>query len=305
MCRLQHVFALCLTALVLLACTPDDWEVVRGSLSPDPPEEVVMGETVEKVYNCGRGGDVIYMTPQIVLASTESVQWEVGVELEGGVGVGATLLARLNGELGAELQAKYGKSYEISRQVGTGWQLPARPGEWIAYTIRWSEIWEPGTILVTDGREQKPVKYRYRKAIKTDIVDKELLDCGDEAASAAPTVEPVATATPAVVEPQTDVQVTIRGVGFPPADMTNPAQRRQAALLAAEMDAKRNLAVWLAGEDIETVTIVENNQVASDEIRRKVNAYLKGVRVLSQAYDESTGQATVEIAPVVEGMGNP
>jgi hypothetical protein len=134
-------------------------------------------------------------------------------------------------------------------------------------------------------------------------VKKELLDCGDGAAAATatpfastPAIE--ATATPAPVAPTASepFQLTIQGVGFPPESMTNPAQRRQAALLAAPMDAKRNLAVWLAGEDIEAVTIVENHQVSSDDIRREVSAWLVGVRILREEYDEASGQATVEIA---------
>lgn len=303
-----------LVILIVVACRPANWDVVKNSLTSDPPGEVVIGEVVEKVYNCGAGGDVIQLTPQRSLASAESVQWELGAELEGSIGLGAEFFAKADVELGAELQGAYGKNYEVSQEVGTGWQLPARPGEWLAYTIRWSEIWEPGTILVSNGREQRPVGYRYRKAIKTEIVKKELLDCGDGAAAATPAAESAPTATPSTAAPTADstatpvpvapapaapFQVTIRGYGFPPESMTNPAQRRQAALLAAQMDAKRNLAVWLAGEDIEAVTIVENNQIASDEIRREVNAWLVGVRILSEEYDEASGQATVEIAPAL------
>ena len=315
--RLLIVASLVLiVALSALACTPDDWEVVTNSLSASPSQEVVIGEVVEKVYNCGAGGDVITLTPQRSLASAESVQWELGAEIEASMGAGAELLAKFDGELGAELQGAYGKNYEVSQEVGTGWQLPARPGEWISYTIRWSEIWEPGTILFTNGRQQRPVGYRYRKAIKTEIVKKELLDCGDGVTATTPSAEPAPTATPVAAAPAAQptatpvpvapapaapFQLTIRGYGFPPESMTNPAQRRQAALLAAQMDAKRNLAVWLAGEDIEAVTIVENNQVASDEIRREVSAWLVGVRILSEEYDEASGQATVEIAPALGG----
>jgi|GEM_PF-2704507 len=299
-------FIFVFAALLLLACTPDDWQVVTDSLTASPPDEVVIGETPERVYNCGLGGGVIYMTPQRSLATAESVQWEVGAELEGSIGAGAEFLVKFDAELGAELQGKYGKTYEVTQEVGNGWQLPAQSGEWMSYTIRWSEVWEPGTILVSNGREEKPVGYRYRKAINTEIVKKEMLDCGDGAATATdtpalpvPAAEPTATPAAVAPAPADNFQVTIQGVGFPPQSMTNLAQRRQSALLAAQMDAKRNLAVWLAGEDIEAVTIVENNQVTSDEIRREVSAWLVGVRILREAYDEVSGQATVEIAPAL------
>lgn len=294
---------LLLTALLLLACEPE-WKVVRGATESGSPKDVPLGTTVERVYNCGLGGDTLYLTPFRSISSGKSLYWEKGTEFEqeadgslsGGFGLGLEATAQIGTSLGLELQEKYGENYELGEEVGTGWQLPAQPGEWLEYTLQWSEVWVWGDIQRENGKKLQQIDYRLRRAIRSEIVDKKLLRCDD---TAAPAAGP--TPTPANAAPTAPFQLTIRGYGFPPESMTNPAQRRQAALLAAQMDAKRNLAVWLAGEDIEAVTIVENNQVASDEIRREVSAWLVGVRILSEEYDEASGQATVEIAPALGG----
>ena len=85
------------------------------------------------------------------------------------------------------------------------------------------------------------------------------------------------------------------GMGYPASWAKNAAQRKQSALLAAELDAKRNLAEWLSGVDIEAVTVVTEGVVTQDEIRQSVQAHLERVQILSQIYDEKSGQATVEL----------
>nr|HRJ42915.1 hypothetical protein [Caldilineaceae bacterium] len=119
-------FSLTIACFLLLACTPADWQVVRGATESGPPEDIVIDTTVQRVYNCGSGGGTIHLTTQRSLSIGESVHWEIGVELEGGIGLP---------ELGAELQAVYGAGYETSAETGLGWQLSAQPGEWIEYTI--------------------------------------------------------------------------------------------------------------------------------------------------------------------------
>jgi hypothetical protein len=80
--------------------------------------------------------------------------------------------------------------------------------------------------------------------------------------------------------------------------MTNAGQRRAAALRAAELDAKRKLAEWLTGAEIEAVTVIEASTVMTDEVRMTVQAHLRGVTILHQTYSAASGQAEVTLAPV-------
>ena len=293
---LLRVSLLVTVVLSMLACAPDGYTVVRGAAESGAPQEIIREETTERVYNCGAGGDVIKKTPHTALALAEAVQWEFGLEL----GAERNLaLVTLNGEL----EGKYGVNYEESRQIGTGWELPAQPGEWIEYTIRWSELWQPGTVIVRRGDVEETVAYRYRKAIQSEIVGKRLLDCAADVVEVAPTPA----APPAMPAAETQAVtatgaplVQIVGYGYPPDTLTNAGQRRAAALLAAELDAKRKLAEWLTGAEIEAVTVVEAGEVSTDVIRRVIQTHLRGVMIVRQAYDEKSGEAEVMLAPVVD-----
>ena len=163
----SRYLTIALTALTLLACAPEGYTIVRGAAEAGPQEEIILEETTERVYNCGEGGDVLHQTPSASILLSEAAQWEFGFDL--GAGRDLALVA-LNGEL----EAKYGAEYKKSPQWGTGWELPARPGEWIEYTIRWSEVWQPGSVIVRRGDVEETVAYRYRKAIKSEIVGKRL-----------------------------------------------------------------------------------------------------------------------------------
>lgn len=295
---LLRVSMLIAVALALLACAPEGYTIVRGAAEAGPPEEIIVEKTTERVYNCGAGGDVVKKTPHTALALAEAVQWEFGLEL----GAERNLaLVTLNGEL----EGKYGVGYEISRQTGAGWELPARPGEWIEYTLRWSELWQPGNVIVRRGSVEQTVAYRYRKAIQSEIVGKRLLDCAADVAEvvrtpAAPPAMPAAETAAVTAAGAPLVQIV--GYGYPPDTLTNAGQRRAAALLAAELDAKRKLAEWLAGAEIEAVTVVEAGEVSTDVIRRAIQTRLRGVTIVQQVYDAASGEAVVMVAPVVDGV---
>lgn len=292
----------CLTvffiALALLACAPEGYTIVRGATEAGPQEEIVLETTTERVYNCGEGGDTVVQAPTMSLAFSDAVEWELGIDF--GAGRDLALVA-----VEGELAARYGAEVKKVLFTGAGWELPARPGEWIEYTLQWSEVWQPGSVIVRRGGVEETVAYRYRKAIKSEIVGKRLLDCAADVVDVAPTpaAPPAAPAaeTPAVTAAGAPL-VQIVGYGYPPDTMTNPGQRRAAALLAAELDAKRKLAEWLAGAEIEAVTVVEEGEVTADVIRRVIQTRLRGVTTLRQVYDEASGEAEVMLAPVVDGM---
>lgn len=269
-----------LGVLAFLGCAPEGYTVVRGAAEAGPPDEVMIEMTTERVYNCGEGGDTVVQTPAAFSMIADSVQWDLGLEL--GVSRDLALVA-----LEGELAARYGAEYKVSTQIGTGWELPARPGEWLEYTLRWSEVWQLGNVVLRSSGAEETVAYRYRKAIKSEIVGKRLLGC------------PASVATPAVTAavPLTP-QVQVVGYGYPPATMTNAGQRRAAALRAAELDAKRKLAEWLTGAEIEAVTVIEASTVMTDEVRMTVQAHLRGVTILHQTYSAASGQAEVTLAPV-------
>jgi hypothetical protein len=287
--RYLPIFILTLT---LFACAPSDYTVIRGATEAGPPEELILEETTARVYNCGAGGDVVIQTPAASIMFSDAVQWELGLDI--GIGRDLALVA-----LEGELAAKYGAEYKKSTQTGTGWQLPARPGEWIEYTIRWSEVWQPGSVILRRSGVEETVAYRYRKTIKSEIVGKRLLICDPNRVEVMPAATPVAVPPGATSVAGSAPPVQIVGYGYPPDTLANAGQRRAAALLAAELDAKRKLVEWLAGADIEAVTVVEEGEVTADVIRREIQAHLRGVTIVQQVYDEASGQAEVTLAPVI------
>ena len=91
------------------------------------------------------------------------------------------------------------------------------------------------------------------------------------------------------------MEVHATGVGYAATWANNAAQRESSALLAAEMDAKRNLLAWTNGVEIEAVTVVNQGKVEIDVIRQVVKGHLQGVTIVSQRYDDTTRQAQVTV----------
>lgn len=96
------------------------------------------------------------------------------------------------------------------------------------------------------------------------------------------------------------IVITATGVGFPPESASTVAQRRNLAIRAADADGKRKLAEWVSGVDIEAVTVVQDGVVEMDVIRQIVSAKLKGVETTSQNYNDTTGEAIVELTLTIE-----
>jgi len=101
------------------------------------------------------------------------------------------------------------------------------------------------------------------------------------------------------------VRIVAEGFGLAPATATNPAWRERAAVMAAEADAKRKLAEWLAGAEVESVTIVSEGVVITDTIREVVRARLPDTRTVDSQYNAATGVAHVTVEMVVASAAQP
>jgi hypothetical protein len=91
------------------------------------------------------------------------------------------------------------------------------------------------------------------------------------------------------------------GHGAPPAEAANAAQSRLMAKLAARRDAQRNLAETLNGVHIDSKTTVRNFMTESDEIRSKVEGFLRGFRTVEEKENED-GTWEVRIALALEPL---
>jgi hypothetical protein len=118
-------------------------------------------------------------------------------------------------------------------------------------------------------------------------------------------------AKPAPVEQPAPEQVTVPdwsgkeieavGQGAPPPEAANPAQSRLMAKLAAKRDAQRNLVETLNGVQIDSKTTVRDFVTQNDEIRSKVDAFLKGCRVVEEK-ENADGSWEVRVAVGLEPL---
>ena len=70
--------------------------------------------------------------------------------------------------------------------------------------------------------------------------------------------------------------------------------------MAAEVDAKRKLAEWIAGAELESVTIVAEGTVITDTIRVTLKAKLPPrTTIVAQRYDAVAGVARVTVEMVL------
>lgn len=73
-------------------------------------------------------------------------------------------------------------------------------------------------------------------------------------------------------------------------------QSRFAALIAAKVDAQRQLLEQIKGTKIDSETTIENGMMKSDIITTKIKGLLKNARVVKESYDPSNGTASVTMA---------
>ena len=80
--------------------------------------------------------------------------------------------------------------------------------------------------------------------------------------------------------------MTVTGYGSVPPTAVNPGQARAMARRAAIVDAYRYLAEMIQGVNVDATTTVENYITQSDLVKTKVNALIKGARILSEKMNE-------------------
>ncbi|MBI3948199.1 MAG: LPP20 family lipoprotein [Armatimonadetes bacterium] len=93
------------------------------------------------------------------------------------------------------------------------------------------------------------------------------------------------------------------GVGVRPRDAESEAQARLLARRAAIADAYRNLAQLINEVRVTADTTADQYITRSDQIRMRVDAYIRGAQVIEEEDDESQGIYTVTMALPMAGGG--
>lgn len=105
-------------------------------------------------------------------------------------------------------------------------------------------------------------------------------------------IVPVQEPQPPVTADVVDWQpVTLRamGNGAPPGRSVNAAQARLMAIRAAKVDAYRNLLEEAYGVNISARSSVREFIVKNDSIRSRVDAYIRGAKVIHTIYHDDGG----------------
>ena len=97
-------------------------------------------------------------------------------------------------------------------------------------------------------------------------------------------------------------RVEADGFGLPPAYAVSEAQARLMARRAAIADAQRNRAEQIAGVQVDSETTVQNLQIASDVVKTRVSALLKGAKIISESAED--GAYHVVMALPLYGVNN-
>ncbi|TAN40082.1 MAG: hypothetical protein EPN25_08840 [Nitrospirae bacterium] len=95
------------------------------------------------------------------------------------------------------------------------------------------------------------------------------------------------------------IKVTAKGGGAPPPNAVNAAQARLMAERAAKVDAMRNLLEQTYGVTIKSRTTVKDFITQNDTIKARVNAYIKGAKVIDTKY-LSDGSVEVEMEIILD-----
>lgn len=94
-----------------------------------------------------------------------------------------------------------------------------------------------------------------------------------------------------------DVRIRVQGIGVASENSPNDTVQKRTALLAAEIDAKRQLAEWSDGAIIESVTIVDLGMLTTDRIRQIIRAKVPKHQIIDEQFDieTNTGYVTLEL----------
>lgn len=99
------------------------------------------------------------------------------------------------------------------------------------------------------------------------------------------------------VNPYQPVTIRVTGVGAPPVSTSlTPSQRKLLGLRAAKLDAFRSIAEEVQGMKLVGNSAVSNMLATNDAFRTYVDAYLRGVKILSNTMaPDGTTEAVAEI----------
>lgn len=99
--------------------------------------------------------------------------------------------------------------------------------------------------------------------------------------------------------PKTELNtVRATGVGFPPPNISNSAQRHFAVKRAAEADAMQKLAKSIYGSMVKSKTEIKDGKLSKDEIEIQVIAVLKSARIISEKEFDDGSYAVIMEAPL-------
>ncbi|MCL5023428.1 MAG: LPP20 family lipoprotein [Nitrospirae bacterium] len=92
------------------------------------------------------------------------------------------------------------------------------------------------------------------------------------------------------------IKISAKGAGAPPATAVNQAQARLMAERAAKVDALRNLLEQAYGVTISSHTTVKDFITQNDTIRARVEAFVRGARVVDTRYlNDGSAEVDVEL----------
>ncbi|MBI5848437.1 MAG: LPP20 family lipoprotein [Nitrospirae bacterium] len=104
---------------------------------------------------------------------------------------------------------------------------------------------------------------------------------------------------PPVREEWVPYRITAKGGGAPPQNAVNQAQARLMAERAAKIDAMRNLLEQAYGVTIKSRTTVKDFITQNDTIKARVDAYIKGAKVIDTRY-LSDGSVEIEMEIILD-----
>ncbi len=87
------------------------------------------------------------------------------------------------------------------------------------------------------------------------------------------------------------------GVGLPPTDITDPAQKYYMAKRAAEVDAMRKLAEAI-GASVKSESRVDKGKMDKDYIETKIDRILKGAYIVSTQKNQDNTVEVIMEAPI-------
>lgn len=100
------------------------------------------------------------------------------------------------------------------------------------------------------------------------------------------------------------IVIRVEGIGGASKSVENAVLRERSAILAAETDAKRKVAEWLKGADIDAVTVVNQGEISTDVIKTVVRGKVPGTNTIKKVYDPESATASVIVEFEVKNNKN-